>query len=452
MPNPTGIYDPLTARGPGRGEAHVKSYWADTIETPPPDDGPLRDAVDTDVAIIGAGFTGLSCAAHLSRRYGAKAIVLEANRPLWGCSGRNGSFARPVLGRVAFGDWISRWGEERARALFAESMEALNTVRALIRDGDIDCDVQPEGALRIAHCKSQVWSLEHDRALLQRVFNHKSEVLSPDDLAKHHFKGEEAFAALRFYDGFGLHPIKFGHGIVRMARNAGAVVHSSTPVTAWRKDGNVHVLSTPGGEVRAPTIVFATNGYTPEHLHRVLRGGLLPVLSNIIVTRPMTDDEQAACNLVTTDVMYDTRKFLNYFRLLPDRRILLGNRGPIRATEHANRKHREWLLNSLRRKFPPLHSITSDYFWGGWVALSYDAMPHITCAEDDPTVHLAVGYCGSGVVAAPHAGRRLAERLGGDDQILPQLGAPLPRIPLAAFRRITQRIAFLWYRFCDQLG
>jgi taurine dehydrogenase large subunit len=176
------------------------------------------------------------------------------------------------------------------------------------------------------------------------------------------------------------------------------------------------------------------------------------VLSNIVVTRPMTAEEKAACNLVTTDVMYDTRRMLNYYRRLPDNRMLLGNRGPITADPAVLAAHRDVLLGNLKRKFPPLKDITADYFWGGWVAVTRDFMPHVHHAEGDPSVHYALGYCGSGVAAGLHAGRRLAERIGGESEVFPLLDRPLPRIPFGAFRRLAQRMIFLWYGYRDELG
>src|SRR5690348_9023066 len=102
-------YDPMFASSPGTGLARPPSYWSATAGPPPGDDGPAPGRVDTDVAIIGAGYTGLSCAYHLAKRYGTKAVVLEANEVGWGCSGRNGGFSRISLGRLSAGDMISRW-------------------------------------------------------------------------------------------------------------------------------------------------------------------------------------------------------------------------------------------------------------------------------------------------------------------------------------------------------
>lgn len=442
-------YDPLKADHPGQDLEHVPSYWAATAGAQPENDGPLRESIETDIAIIGAGYTGLSCAAHLARQYGAKPVVLEANRPVWGCSGRNGSFAGPALGRVPLQEWEARWGAERSRALWAEALEALGTVRTLIRDGNINCDKQPDGRMKIAHSPKMAEYLKADTAVL-RSFNYPAEFLGPEDLGRDHFRGEEAYGAMRTRDGFCMHPMKLGYGILEMARAAGAVVHASSPVLKWEKIGDRHHLSTPEGEVRAKHVVFATNGYSNENLHPRLRGGLLPLISNIVVTSPMTPEQQSACNFITTDSLSDTLKFLNYFRRLPDNRIMLGSRGPMR--ESAAKQHSEWLLNTIKRKFPALEDLTVDYYWGGWVALTYDAMPHVATVEDDPTVLYGMGYCGSGVTAANHAGRRLAEYLGEQRPVPDIIGEPMPSYPFARFRRLGQLMAFQWYRLHDAMS
>ncbi len=98
-------YDPLTDATPGTALTHVSSYWAATAGEMPADDGPAPAQTDTEVAIIGGGYTGLSCAYHLAR-HGIRSIVLEANRAGWGCSGRNGGFARMALGRLTTAQMI----------------------------------------------------------------------------------------------------------------------------------------------------------------------------------------------------------------------------------------------------------------------------------------------------------------------------------------------------------
>ncbi|MDH3228736.1 MAG: FAD-binding oxidoreductase [Alphaproteobacteria bacterium] len=444
-------FDPLKSAHPGQGLAHPESYWAATAGTVPSGDGAVAGDIEAEIAIVGGGYTGLSCAYHLARNYGARPVVLEANRAGWGCSGRNGSFVRPGIGRRKYHQWVEDWGVDAARALFAEALAGVGTVRGLIRDGNIECDVQSDGWLKIAHRQSRVADLERDRQVLNDLFGFKAELLDPEAIAAGHFRGKEAWGALRAGGSFGMHPLKLANGIARMAQEAGAVLHEGSPVTDMTRDGGMHVLTTPGGRVRARIVVLAVNGYGPE-LHRATRGRVLPVLSNIVVTRPMTAAEKQDANFVTSDVMFDTRTLLNYFRLLPDDRILLGNRGPLRDAPATQARHRDELLAAIHRKFPALRAITADYFWGGWVAVSLDSMPHVTTAEDDPSLFYGMGYCGTGVSAAIQMGRRLAERIGGGAALLPVLDTVLPRMPLAAFRRLGQAAMFRWFRWRDERG
>lgn len=443
-------FDPLKRRDPGRGLAHVPSYWAATAGAAPPDDGPVAGDIEVEVAVVGGGYAGLSCGYHLARA-GVKVAVIEANRFGWGCSGRNGSFARRSLGRHGYAGWIERWGVEAARALYAEATAGQDTVRDLIAGGAIDCDPVEGGYLKLAHRESRVAGLEREFSALHDVFGVPAGMLHRDSIAADHFRGEEAFAALRLPDALGLHPLKFTHGLLRLARDAGAAAHPASPVSAIRRDGDARILETPGGRVRAGKVALALNGYGPE-FHASTRGRILPVLSDIVVTRPMTADEKAEANLVTSHMMSDTRELLNYFRRLPDDRIMLGSRGPLRPTKRALDAHRAELLATIRRKFPALREITADYFWGGWVAITLDGMPHIATAEDDARLHYAMGFNGTGVSAATQAGRRMAGAMMGDAQIQPALSGAIPRMPFAAFRRLGQAAAFHWLRWRDERG
>jgi len=444
-------YDPLKASHPGQGLAHTQSYWAAVSGDAPEDDGPLPGDGEADVAIVGGGFTGLSCACHLARDFGVKAVVLEANRPGWGCSGRNGGFARAVTGKLGYQDWIDRYGVDTARALFADVHAAMATTRGMIRDGAIDCDVQPDGGLKLAHRPSRIKKLEADHKLLREVFDYETELLDRKAIEANHFKGEHTHAALRDTDSFWLNPLKLAFGVLGMARGAGAVVHSASPVIGLSKDGGRNIVETPHGRLAAKTVVLATNGYTPESLHSCVRGRLLPLLSNIIVTRPMTAAEKEACNFVSSDVLSDTRHMTPYFCRLADDRIMYGGRGPIHEEPAAMEVHREQLRLGLVEKFPPLKDITADYFWGGWVCFPFDFMPRIHHAEDDPSIHYAIGYSGRGVTYTLHAGRLLAARLAGQDTgaIVAPIDSVFRRYPFAAFRRLGQRAMIAWYRLQD---
>src|SRR5690349_9140836 len=179
-------YDPLRSAPAGHGLAHVSSYWAATAGDAPPDDGALSGDTEVEVAIIGGGYTGLSCAYELSRRYGIRAAVLEAQRPGWGCSGRNGGFARAAIGRLSFGASLERYGRNTARLIFRQALSALDHVRTLIRDGGIACDAVEAGHLKIAHRASRAAELEREAELLRREFNYGAEYLSGERVRSDH--------------------------------------------------------------------------------------------------------------------------------------------------------------------------------------------------------------------------------------------------------------------------
>ena len=444
-------YDPLHAATPGRGLDHVPSYWAATVGNLAPDDGIAPALLDAEVAIIGGGYTGLSCAAHLARDHGIKPVVLEANRAGWGCSGRNGGFARMALGRLSAGDMIEQWGRDTAKRAFAEMVASLDTVRTLIREGAIECDASEAGHLKVAHRPSRTAALQREAELLQREFGYPAEYIAADELRGNHLGGAQSHGALRIPDALGLHPLKLASGVLRMARAAGAKVHAASPVTHWEKRGAEHVLTTPHGTVRAKSVVLATNGYTPQQLHPAVRATLLPVLSHIIVTRPLTAEEIAASNFVTRHVLTDTRKLLYYWRRLPDDRIMFGGRGLIVDGAAHNARQRDFLLAELTAKYPALRRVTVDYDWHGWVCLTRDFLPHIYRAEDDASVHYALGYQGSGVSLSLHAGKLLAQRIAGYALAneLPPTATPLARYPLHSLIRIPQRAMYLCYKFLD---
>ena len=441
--------DPLLAPGPGEGLDYPPSYWAATAGPGPEDDGPAPARVDTEVAIVGGGYTGLSCAYHLAAHCGVRATVLEANRPGWGCSGRNGGFARMALGRYSAGDMLAAWGREAARRAFGETMASLECVRGLIRDGGIDCDAIEAGHLKIAHRPGRAPQLEAEAELLQREFEYPAQFLSAAEVHDQHIGGTQAHGALRIPDALAVHSLKLALGVLRMARAAGAVVHSASPVIAWEKRGTEHRLATPRGEVRAKTVVVATNGYTPP----ALRARLFPVLSHIIVTRPLTETETRATGFVTRHVLTDTRKLLYYWRRLPDDRIMFGGRGTVSDEPGAHERQRDFLLAELKAKLPALKDLTVDYDWHGWICITRDFLPHVSGAADDTSVHYALGYQGSGVSFSLYAGKLLAWRVTGRPagEPLPPVAQPLEPFPLHRLLRLAQKPVYSYFRMHDRM-
>jgi glycine/D-amino acid oxidase-like deaminating enzyme len=230
-------------------------------------------------------------------------------------------------------------------------------------------------------------------------------------------------------------------------------VHTASPVTGWQARGGVHHLSTPGGTVRARAVGLATAGYTAPGLNDLTRHRLMPILSNSIVTRPLTDAERAACGFKTHMVLTDTRTLRHYYRLLPDGRVQIGSRSAVTGADAENPKHLELLLQGLYRKFPALEGIGLDYSWWGWVDVSHDMMPRIFQPDPARTIYYAMGYGGNGVMYSAQAGRRMAQLIAGKggELDLPIFTSVLPHYGvLTPFRRLGQRMMYRWYHLRDE--
>lgn len=452
-------YDPLKNRTPGAGRNYAPTYWIGTAGEPPEDDGPIQGDIDADVVIVGSGFTGLTAAIFLAQNYGIKATVLEANRTSWGCSTRNGGQAQCAMGRLKRSQWIERYGLNAAHKLHEECLEGMATFKELIKD--IDCDPQPGGHLYIAHRNRQMPVLEKEAKLLRETFKYDAQMMDADTVKNDWFGDQEAVGAMHEPEGIGIHAGKLAFGYHRKARALGVKIHPASPVQGWETRGDVHYLRTPGGMVKAKAVGMATGGYTSQSLHPQLKNRLLPVLSNSIVTRALTDDEVSACNMHTRQVITDTRILRHYYRLLPDNRLQIGSRSAITGRDAPNEKYKNMLISDMQRKFPSLQGVKIDYSWWGWVDVSHDMMPRIFQPDPKKTIYYALGYGGNGVMYSAQAGLRMAQLIAGDGNGLdmpiftsklpfPNLKEVVEAQSFAPFRRVGQRFLYHWYSFKDE--
>ena len=435
------MYDPLHDESPGCDEQYPDSYWASVAGKPPENDGQLNQDIEVDVAIIGAGYTGLSCALHLAREHGIKATMLEANRTAWGASGRNGGFILKSSGRKSYASMQEQWGEEVMRGIYQEMCAGVDTVKSLIDEG-IDCDQQIPGYIRIAHKPNMFKQLIAAAELQKKMFGYDVQILSKQDLHQQYVADQNAYGAIRYEDGFGINPLKLAWGYQRLVRQSGVKIHCATPVENWYEEGEkqqkTQVLHTPNGIVKAKKVVIATNGYTPKNFHNVVKNRTLPVLSQVIVTQPLSPQQLAACNFLTSNVIMDTRALKYYYRKLPDNRILFGGRGAITGKGAEDPYFSQRLLAVLKTNFPALENINYEYTWSGWLSMALDDLPHIYQNEQQ-NVFYSMGYCGSGVSFSVQAGKRLAQKVAGQKTPnLPLYQKALPKFPFAPFRRVGQ--------------
>jgi len=447
-------YDPLVSKGPGSNRQYAPTYWIATSGTPPESDGPVSGDLTTDVAIVGSGYTGLACAIFLAREFGIKATVLEANGVAWGCSTRNGGQGQNASGRLTRSQWIERWGLDVAKRMHAEVTEGFETFEELVRSSPIDCEPQRGGHLYIAHRHRNFDKIAAESKVLNDVFGYASRVVSRAELARDFVNEAEAVGAVHEPLGTGVHPAKLAFGYLKMARALGVRVHTASPVQQLERSSNGgSVLRTPGGTVKANAVGIAPGAYTSLELTAALAGRCMPILSNSLVTRPLTQAELDATGFKTRQVITDTRTLRFYYRLLPDNRLQIGSRSAITGADAAHDRHLQLLIDGLHRKFPPLQGIAIDYSWWGWVDVSHDMMPRIFRPDPAQKLVYALGYGGNGVAYSTQAGRRMAQMLAGQsfrNQDLPIFTSALPTHPFSPFRRLGQRMLYRWYQFRDE--
>lgn len=455
-------YDPLVAPTPGAGRAYAPTYWVASAGTPPDDDGPIGRDTDADVVIVGSGATGIATALYLAQEHGIRALVLEANQASWGCSSRSGGQGQNASGRLKRSQWISRWGLDVAKQLDTEIRRGFDNFKQLTTQ--IDCDAFDGGHLYLAHRPEKVPVLTEEARVAREVFGYTTQMVSAEQVRREYCDEREQVGAMFEAEGVGIHPLKFTFGLIRRARALGVKVHTASPVQGWQTIAGVHHLRTPGGVVRARRVAVCTGGYTGQGLNPALKNRVMPVLSNSVVTRVLTDAEISACNVRSHTFLTDTRMLRFYYRFLKGNRLQIGSRSAVTGADAEGAEHLKLLTDAIARKFPPLAGIAIDYSWWGWVDVSHDMMPRITRPDASQSIWYAVGYGGNGVSFSTWAGKRLAERIAGKDRSdavfnLPIYASALP-FPMifdrvaspafAPFRRIGQRFLYKWYGMQDE--
>ncbi|MFT4937198.1 MAG: glycine/D-amino acid oxidase-like deaminating enzyme [Paraglaciecola sp.] len=437
------MYDPFTQSHPLPQQGYPNSYWAaDVIPT-------KKDELDshhkTDIAIIGAGYTGLSAAYHLAKKYNANVTVIEANDAGWGCSGRNAGFVLPGTGRLSLLQMRKKWGNDCSQSIFREFREAIDTVKHMIELGNIDCDLTSAGYLKVAHKQELVSNMKTQALMQQKVFGDTVEFCDSRQIGNEFMSNENAFGGIYYADYFSLNPLKLAHGYERLVSEQGVKIYCNSPVIAWHTEQGKQQLITPKGRISCDKVIIATNGYTAKNLHPIINNRHMPVLSSVIVTRQLSQKEQQDVGLKPGLMVMDTRALKYYYRLLPDGRLLFGGRGAIKGKDADKEIYSQRLLAALKQTFPQLNEITIAYFWSGWVSVSFDDYPRIWGNQDN-NVFYAMGYCGSGLSFAAQAGKRLAQKVAGDSTLpsIPYMQSSLPKFPLPSFRRVGLSLYYKW--------
>ncbi|QDL94622.1 FAD-binding oxidoreductase (plasmid) [Paroceanicella profunda] len=403
---------------------------------------PLAGDAVCDVAVIGAGYTGLTAAIALARA-GRDVRVLDAGYPGWGGSGRNsGAVIRGF--KSSRSALVKTFGKARGGAMAAFGDTVTDAVYDHVSEFGIACDLMRTGWILPAHNAAGLRRTEERQRTWSADGIGGLEMLDRAGLARR-LGSQHYIGGMIDHAGASLNPLGYARGLARGALSLGAAVHGGTPVTAYREEGAGWRLDTPRGVVRARCVIVATNAYTGTLTPSVARSGVT-IHTNIVATDVLSP-EVARSILPGEEAVSDSRRVLYYWHKTPEGRVLFGTRGtlggPLRERDFAH------VQRAMLSVYPQLEGVGIGFRWSGRVCMTRDFLPHVDRpAEGLWTAH---GYCGRGVAMATAYGRLIGETIaaGGSPADLPVPNDPAPALPRRPLKDIGITAMTQLYRALD---
>lgn len=400
------------------------SLWVETAD-PLPACAPLAGDHRAEIAIVGAGFTGLSAALHLAEA-GHAVRVLEAAQPGWGASGRNGGQVNP--GWKLLPKEIERLhGRDQGRRIIAMAGAACDLVFDLIERHRIDCNAVRPGYVQGAQSKRGIGFLEN---WVRQWSAHGAsvELLSRRETVQ--LLGTETYLRA-FLDrrGGNIQPLSYVRGLCRAAVAAGAFVHGASRALRLRREANNWKLDTANGSLTADQVLICTNGYT-DSLWPGLAAAVVPVPSFVAASEPL-DNARLGAILPGRHAVSETRRVQFYYRTDADGRFVIGGRGNL--FDDAEMGDFTHVHAEACRLFPALANVGWQFHWGGYTAMTLSHTPKLMKLA--PGLHAGMGYNGRGIAMATMMGKQMAMVIRGEQPDMPV--ESITRVPLHGLRQIA---------------
>lgn len=421
-------------------EAVDTPYWWEAAK-PAPIAGPDIPA-QTEIAVIGGGFTGLNAALTLARA-GRQVTVFEAEAPGWGASSRNGGMLGP--GWATF-DTAMAHGPDKARAIVEESFLALQHVKDVVAREAIACDLAVTGYFKGAMTPRIYDSLGR---MIDRI-----KAVMPCDAHLVPRSEQQGEVGTELYHGglampgyAGLHPALYVQGLARAAERAGATIVTGARASELRAEGGGFSVSVNGRKVAAKQVLVATNGYTGSLLP-FLQRRIIPIRSAIIATEPLPAAVMDRL-MPKRRMLAGSQRVVTYYRPSPDgTRILFGGRVLKVNGEDVAAVNAAHLRKQMLQVFPELDRTGISHYWHGQTGFTFDKLPHLGQHEG---VFYACGYNGTGIARASWFGHKIAQRmLETETQASAYADLPFPTRPLYRGKPWFLPLAVLFYEMLDR--
>ena len=381
------------------------SYYEASVEREPAS-APLQGDLRCDVLVVGAGFSGLSAAISLAQR-GYSVAVLEADRICSGASGRNGGQA--IVGYASGQEpFEQQLGRDDAKRAWQMSIDAIDLIAQRRREFNIDCD-WVDGYLYVADSARKARSLAADFDTLKADYQFDVDFVEGAEVSRHIGSKRYCAAAYEAKSGH-LHPLKYGLGLARAARNLGVQIFEHSAVTQLQRGAQL-VAKTNGGSVTAAFGVLAGNCTLAEYGPQIapeIADRIMPVGTYIVASAPVSESLQKRL-LPANPAVCDNNFVLDYFRFSADRRMLFGGR--VSYSTRTPTQLKEVMAKRMVQVFPELASAPADYIWGGFVDISMNRSPDF--GRLGSNLYYLQGFSGHGVALTGLAGHLVAQSIAG---------------------------------------
>ncbi len=357
-----------------------------------------------DFVIVGSGYTGLAAARVLAKADYSVAI-LEEKKIGWGASSRNGGMATPGLKQDIFKIY-KKYGMDYAKEFWRASVDAIDLIERIIEEETINCDWFRNGHIALACKQSHYDKLPEYSDWIRKELGHKKTLVPREEIFSE-IGTDYYFGGLSDEVSGGLHPAKYVDGLAMACIKLGVKLFENNSVISIKKIKNLYEVSTKKGSLIAKKVIVATNGYT-NTLVPQLKPKVFPVGSYIIVSEVLSEELQKKLS-PKGRMFYDSKWFINYFRLTPDGRMLWGGRNDL-STDLDLIESADLLAKQVRTVFPELEDVAFTHTWTGKLGITFDLMPHIGEVNG---IHYAFGYGGHGLSIATYLGTELGLLLSG---------------------------------------